>query len=281
MASKVIDVAPYLDTVAIVAKEPLSSAAGKKLREMMGDRLILGTSKSAYRYRITLHQPPRAALDVVAKVSRDHVVSRMDIAVDLIARTQQEAAEVGKFLEFHMTQKWHGERETRLEENTGYFGQRSTSRNIAVYSDRPSKTSGQPCVHVEFRFCGALSCQRIGVYSLGDITSLDPTTLIERNARLSIIVPKLLARRLDAMVSEQMRRTGRDRPTTRRLLVNHITRGFLQTEEGAPTGDWAVVVRVQLFLDGVRCLKTRLRSAIDLRLSVVSVSLVDALSNPT
>ena len=41
-----------------------------------------------------------------------------------------------------------------------------TTRNIVIYSDRPSKVTGQPCIHIEFRYKSAAFCRTRGVYGV-------------------------------------------------------------------------------------------------------------------
>lgn len=71
------------------------------------------------------------------------------------------------------------------------FGKKKRSqRDVAVYSDRPSKISGESCAHLELRFYGTSSVRRAAypraVYSrVADLLELKPRELFEKHLRLA------------------------------------------------------------------------------------------------
>ncbi|SDG97578.1 hypothetical protein SAMN04487926_101480 [Paraburkholderia steynii] len=62
---------------------------------------------------------------------------------------------------------------------TVYFGPRADGnghkrpQNFVTYADKPSKLNGQPCCHLEWRFCGPAALGDIGLFSLDDCIAFD------------------------------------------------------------------------------------------------------------
>ena len=113
---------------------------------------------------ITLHQPDVETLERLSAIPKPpFVVNAVHIAVDLICPDQAQAKLAAEFLGRAAVQKWHRRKHSsHREKNTHYWRQGRSTRNIAVYGDRQSKTGERPCCHVEMRFTGADACRARG-----------------------------------------------------------------------------------------------------------------------
>ncbi len=179
------------------------------LRRRYGRRMILKGCKSPRHTSrgslITLHQPDiETLLRLVAMAKQRFMVSAAHIAVDLICPDQGQAKHAAAFLGRAIVQKWHRRNHfSHRERNTHYWRRGRSTRNIAVYGDRQSKTGEGPCCHVEMRFTGAAACKRAGLDDLNHLlVGPDVFHLLHRQARLAPIDPK----RLDSAIERKARR---------------------------------------------------------------------------
>ena len=123
---------------------------------------------------LRVQRPTTESLRRIASLIPQHLVTRMDLALDLIVDHVAAAAAVKKLLDTHLTQPWRGNRSCAWIDDSSYWGKASTRRNIVVYADRPSKIRSSPVCHVEFRFCRARVCKSYGVSTVLDLLQLDP-----------------------------------------------------------------------------------------------------------
>ncbi len=167
----------YIDTVSIW----LPWTPPKELMAELGKRC--GTAKidwkaepwpSPYRRRMQLHQPMRSAFRLLEKVfgEKSYLINEVHIALDLIvSRQQRERLEM--FLDDHIVQRWHVG-EVIYHKGTRYSNWRKwPNSQIVIYSDKPSKVTGQPCVHVEWRSRGSTKVRQLKVKSFSDLIMLD------------------------------------------------------------------------------------------------------------
>ena len=113
-------------------------------------------------------------------------------------------------------QKWHRRNHhSHREKNTQYWRQSRSTRNIAVYGDRKSKTGEGPCCHVEMRFTGADACRRAGLDLNHLLEGPDVLGLLNSQARIAPIDPT----KLDRAIARKARRCLRG--TQRRHAQDH------------------------------------------------------------
>jgi hypothetical protein len=151
------------------------------------------------------------------------VVNTVHIAVDFICPDQKQAKLAAAFLGRAAVQKWHRRNHhSHQEKNTHYWRRGRSTRNIAVYGDRESKTGGGSCCHVEIRFTGAAACRRAGLDLNHFLDRPDVFLLLNSQARIAPIDPKSLDRAIE-------RKARRCLPGTQRRHPK-ITLGELKTK---------------------------------------------------
>jgi hypothetical protein len=161
---------------------------------------------------VRLHQPTKGSIAYISRCFPEHKVSRVDVALDLIAIGWTETGAIAARLNATMTQPWRGNRRTHTEKSTLYLAARTSRRNVALYADRPSKVTGEPAVHVEFRYTGTAACKRRGIYHIGDLLNFDPGICLQRDMRISVLNLRKLDRLVAALARElEMSHTARRR----------------------------------------------------------------------
>jgi hypothetical protein len=146
---------------------------------------------------LRVQRPTTESVRRIASLIPRHLITRMDVALDLIVNDIAAAKAVKKLLDTHLTQPWRGKRSCAWAAESAYWGKASTRRNIMTYADRPSKIQTSPACHVEFRFCRARVCSNYGVSTVLHLLQLDPCAVIGRNCRFSIVHPRKLDKQLD------------------------------------------------------------------------------------
>ena len=166
---------------------------------------------------LTFHQPDVETLErLIAIPKQRFVVNAVHIAVDFICPDQEQAKRAAVFLGRAMVQKWHRRNHcAHRERHTHYWRQERSTRNIAVYGDRESKTGEGPCCHVELRFTGAAACRRARLDLNRLLEGPDVLQLLDRQARIAPIDPKRLDRAIESKARRCLRGTQRRHPTIR------------------------------------------------------------------
>lgn len=127
---------------------------------------IRGSDK---RFIITLTVPKRPALELADACG--WTPNYFETAIDIIVSEWAEALALHYFLDATFVQCWHGKQQLvrigDLREHdpcaTTYSGQRRANLRFVWYSDRPSKITNQPCLHLEARRQGVVACRRAGI----------------------------------------------------------------------------------------------------------------------
>ena len=205
----------YVDTLTLFHRGMFPGDELSWLRTRFGRRMILESCKAPRNAfcggLITLHQPDVETLErLIALPKQGFVVSAVHIAVDFICADQGHAKGAAEFLERAAVQKWHRRNHhSHREKNTHYWRQKRSTRNIAVYGDRKSKTGEGPCCHVEMRFTGADACRRAGLDLKHLLEGPDVLGLLNSQARIAPIDPTKLDRAIARKARSCLRRTQR------------------------------------------------------------------------
>ena len=186
----VIRILPYIDTAGLwlpytprCSRTDIEAEYGRRVR----------IEECKWGYRVPLHQPSKQILPVLDDLQREHraVLSWLDIAVDLTTRTSTDADRLKDWLVRRLSLLWCRSRCVRIVTNrrtgatTIYFDWENKHRNLAIYSDRPSKLTGEPCCHIELRLRGAQTCRRNDLqFASYDLLELDPRWLFDKHVRL-------------------------------------------------------------------------------------------------
>jgi hypothetical protein len=189
----------YVDTIRLFYRGMFPGDQLSWLRARFGRRMFLESWKAPVRGgHVTLHQPDVESLERLRAIAkRPFVVNAVHIAVDFICPDQEQAELAAAFLGRAVLQKWHRrEHSSHRERNTRYCRRGRSTRNIAVYGDRESKTGEGPCCHVEMRFTSADACERAGLDLNNLLDGLDVLGLLNSQARIAPIDPKNLTAQL-------------------------------------------------------------------------------------
>ncbi len=184
---------------------------------------------------LTLHRPNRGSLNYLQSiVGAEHMVNRIDFALDLATETQEQAHTLERFIRRHARQTWHGKRHVNISDGTTYFAPAWKGRNIAIYADRPSKITRGPCVHIEFRFTRAATVGKAGLRKISDVLSADPIRLLQRNMRLSVPDIRAIRKEIDNTIGKTVLRENRRGSNVNRALVAKHVQVLLSRAMGIP-----------------------------------------------
>jgi hypothetical protein len=249
----------YVDTITLYHRGMFPREELIWLRERFGRRMIVKRCRAPGHAPcgalITLHQPGVETLQhLIAIPKQRFVVNAVHIAVDFICPDQEQAKLAATFLGRAAVQKWHRRNHrSHREKHTDYWRRGRSTRNIAVYGDRESKTGEGPCCHVEMRFTGAAACRSAGLDLNRLLDGPDVFRLLDSQARIAPIDRKKLDRAIERKARRCLPRTQRRHPkitvgelkTKIRTLVTLI----LQDEDSSFDEQTIDQARSQVLLD--------------------------------
>ena len=244
----------YIDTLQVWLASPLSPDQLVYLRAHSGGvRIFTGTLRNRpdLRRRCLVQHPSAEALAFLAReASYDHLINRVDVALDLVVETAAAARKLHDFFYRHMVQRWHGRRRMAVYSGTTYLAQdRTTARNLVQYCDKPSKVTGGPCCHLEVRLKSASTCRRAGIEFLDDLLQLDHRKIWTKELCLRAVDPRKLERQIDEVAGQTLLqrpglgewlRAQSSEPITRREAVKRRVKANLAVAlrvEGGPEVD--------------------------------------------
>ena len=223
----VTDVVAYPDTLGCLVRYPLPPGLWEQLRSTGSGKVIpakpLLIGRDLWQL-CRIQRPTRDTVDMLANLPRC-IVCRVDVAVDFICATAQDACLAGSYFDKFLVQKWHGKRHKRQHKNSVYWNRdRQTARNIALYADKPSKTGMGPCAHVELRFSTAAACRRVGISEPRDLLrDIEVARLLQRQTRLARVDARRFDRLIEQIARKRIRlRTERRRRTSEARLSKRI-----------------------------------------------------------
>jgi hypothetical protein len=227
-AGDITKVISYCDTIGVYCWRRLPAGLFSQLRRQYGGNLW--PRQNDFGWVIEINQPTRQTLTQLAPFEGElFCLSRADIATDLLTSTKAEAISGANLVKQHMIQNWRRRQESVTVETTTYWCRRAR-RNIAVYGDRPSKVTGQPCVHVEMRFVGAGAVKRAKIDFKALIEGVDTLSLLQHQAKLATIDDlKLKTILMQFALNTQMKYPASSLDETRKK-VHHMLLGATGTE---------------------------------------------------
>ena len=183
IASKTLDSVAYIDTVHVLLKHGINARQLAQLKVLCDQERAAVSFYGKWkprnvnpRYERELHlQTPTNTVyaHLARNINQTYCVNRVDVSLDLITRNKQDAYEVQDFLQLHLCKRRPGKNMTTEYATTLYWSKPQTKldrygrikmirprRDIAAYSSLPSKITGQPCAHIDFRYFEAASCKR-------------------------------------------------------------------------------------------------------------------------
>lgn len=134
---------------------------------------------------IDAHQPNHTYLEQLKnELNGDYVMTYVEFAMDITSKSKKNTDRLRNLLnELLVFQRkncdqsfYHGigntdKKNASKVENTHYFAHRDNKYhdNLVMYSDRPSKITDTPCVHLELRLSSSTILKKLGIYSLQDL----------------------------------------------------------------------------------------------------------------
>jgi len=173
-------------------------------------------------YRLIVNEPCPALLPVLDRLAAKHraTVARVDVAVDWITRTTDDAKWLEAFLLKYALLRWRRRQAMRdvatWWPSTHYWCQKRPrrSRDLVLYV----KNDGdRDYAHLELRFFSTQSCRRQGWHRPLDLLALDPGGLFQRHVRLSFDIDRYVQQSVRRQVKDAMM-AARAVPRSRPLL---------------------------------------------------------------
>lgn len=171
----------YVDTVELFFRGYLPLGIRKRMTQVCS-RALRTTPVKEHGFRLTVQKPSISVLMELDRWQLDYraTLSRFDIAVDFFPAIEQIEV-FSDLIKQHLVLKWGKGKMHDLDHGTYWINQkqrkRRSNRDMLVYSDKPSKITGHPCVHLELKFYRAQSCKRANVYMASQLVDLDPSAL--------------------------------------------------------------------------------------------------------
>lgn len=215
VARLVVDSISYIDTLSIwIPKQIAPGVPGPTAEEIIEEIISSGyaapTSRpdkfrrntkppKGYQRKVTLQRPTEDGLQYLEqRLAGRYLISRLHVALDLCTASQSDAEAVWKFIDAHMVKLYHRDKHIRVVAGqTKYHGRHRARNNLVVYAHWPSKVTGSPCCHVEWRSACPAAVRQVfrkglrGKVTLPEIVALDHRQYWAD--RLSLIYPHLEA----------------------------------------------------------------------------------------
>jgi hypothetical protein len=170
----------YNDCLRGWAREPFTRSDLAYLRQQCSDlyapapcRRRWHRDPSEQQY-FDLKQPTDAALHYLGDRG-DHISNYSEFALDWNFAEEEESEHAKSFLNQFLVKRWHRASQgiRFVEGETRYTAAQQAATNLVSYADRPSRITGEPCVHIEFRVRGQRRLERLGIRSAKDFVSFD------------------------------------------------------------------------------------------------------------
>jgi hypothetical protein len=234
IAAYIVGVAVYVDTVELFSWKPPDEWLDGIRRLHRGSikvEPVKSTDGSTIGYRTSINDaPPVKVLRALARLQTDHrfVLSRVDVAVDLITRSVADAEWVKAYVHKHLLRRWrrHGPLET--DHGTDYDALGGPGRNVSIYVDESARTVAghQPCAHVELRAKGRGAILRSGFDDIKTLMAADLVAYLNRYLALTDVDAKAFAQEIvrRSLADERQRFLKRKRRPVSRLAEQYRSR---------------------------------------------------------
>jgi hypothetical protein len=162
----------------------------------------LGKSTVYYVARLTFQKLDERIVEILEKQfprgGPQPMVNRVDLALDLAARTKEGAADLQHFFDRALLKRGHRVQHqiTRFG-NTQYIGNRGGRTSVALYSDKADRHKGGACCHIEFRLQGRDVVAARGIRCLRDLLTFNHKKFWATHLRLRSIDRRALGQRLN------------------------------------------------------------------------------------
>jgi len=173
------DVSAYFDRVQVWLAQALTRAELHKLSEQCGGGIYYKNERpkwdrhGQYRQRLQLRQPKAEALMLLSKLKGVHL-NGVEISLDWRFDDAYQLERADWLVRSHWVKRWHGKQQVKAKHDTQYWAGKGGRNVPVVYSDRPSRVSGEEyCLHLDWRISGKEALCRVGIGSAQDLLSFD------------------------------------------------------------------------------------------------------------
>jgi hypothetical protein len=176
------DVYRYIDVARLWLRNPLSGSDLAWLRERAGGYKLFVHEGPArfdcnFIQRLTLYQPTDEVLKWLSR-RNDAMLNYVEFALDLVFPCDEDRQAAFRAVVSMFVKRHHRNQKVRfvgeqIETATLYTGPRIAPHVAVAYADKPSKVTGEPCVHIEWRAKGAAALRRVGIHNVRDLLNFD------------------------------------------------------------------------------------------------------------
>jgi len=212
ITEKIISRIPYFDVVKLWTYRPLKDSEMRTLESLSGQKPDCRSKVQKYyphnyRYRITVLQPRDEAFSFLHKVLKGYYyINSIEFALDLITKYMIDSEKINDFLDRYQVKLWHGKQRLGHCQTTIYSSKyRWVNNEIVRYSDRPSKMTGTPCCHEEWRMFRTGTIRTAGVNNLLNLIDFDHHNFWKKRIQLREI-------KLESLGKYFMKRPHRKKP---------------------------------------------------------------------
>jgi len=193
----------YIDTIHIILRTSIGADQYKSLFSLcIGETRTRRSEYGPGRFHniVELHRPTREAIEMLRSITQDVDdavrIVRVDIALDLVTATETESQLLQDYMLGGFMPTASPRVPVKFVNSTGYFNKDTKAGEVFVlYSDRPCKVNGRPCLHVESRIKGAAALRRIGLRDFQGILDLNYTEFWRKRLRLQVMPSTTFAAR--------------------------------------------------------------------------------------
>jgi hypothetical protein len=189
----------YLDTITLFSRQPLPKQIFKDVRRLQNEPLVSreitirepdGNRLSRLIFN-SIHQPTTATMEYLTPIQDEKfTLHAVHVAFDFLVADKQQALNAQLYFGQRLRQTWRRPQACWSELNSLYWKiHRKEPRNIALYSDRRSKTGAGHCCHLELRFTGSDACRRAGLSDLRGLAGgIDAFSVVDQQQALGDFV---------------------------------------------------------------------------------------------
>lgn len=196
----VVSQCSYIDSICAVLPQQMPKAMFRSLRESLcaalrprKRRYVLKkvmTANGYWIFKITVHQPTPASVQILADAVETINARLLEVhlSLDLEAASLADAEVLQDYLEQRMLPSTRQKRPIERVKGTTYFNRQTRKGfEVAMYSDKPSKVTGKPCFHIDWRMIGGAILKRERLSSGSEILGLDHNTFWD--SKLALWLP--------------------------------------------------------------------------------------------
>jgi hypothetical protein len=204
-AALVTDRYSFVDSLAVLVPRHLRKAEIKSVRELCGSLYRVDEDPPTWAYAAlwVMHQPSAAALELIDSIQtprRPPLVVGLEVALDFVTATEEDAHAVRRFFQNHLAQAWQSRNAKGVDSfvDAHYADYRAGAAQAWVaYSDQPCRVTGEvSCCHLEWRIRRAAGCRRVGVGRPADVLGFEHVAFWRCKLRLRRIDVQKLGRQL-------------------------------------------------------------------------------------